>query len=80
VFGSGAGSKSGALGASRCWFCLWKTGTVGDLTGPESTRFCFRRGSIEGFGSLGGELVDDRESRSVPEVSEELSKEYDAEW
>jgi hypothetical protein len=55
-------------------------GTVGDLIGPESTLLYFRRGSIEGLVVLGGELVDDRVSRSVPEVSDELSSEYDAEW
>jgi hypothetical protein len=78
--GVGAESRPGALDASPGPFCLWKTGTVGDLTGPESTLLCFRRGRIEGFVGLGAELVDDSVSRSVPEVKEELSSEYGAEW
>ena len=60
----------------------WKIGTVGDLMVPESSRLCFRCGSGAGLAILdfGGELVDDKVSRSVPDVCGDASTEKLAVW
>ena len=67
MFGSGFASRP----------VLWKMGTVGDLMVPESSRLCFRCGRINGFAILDllGELVEDKVSRSVPDVCGDPSTE-----